>query len=195
MALDYYFKGKTILPPSFYTTHSISDLKSKLRELKLNIINSEYEFKKDNININKQNDLLKFFINNFKENDIITGSLALSIFGLIDRDVKDIDIIIDNKTRYSNYSKDDSNLENRLGIIEFKYKKRWFSRSKKFNVDFFENTGCSSIDISIDGNIIKVQNPIDIASYKLKMLTSSYDFSDFYRKNYHDLLSIFDKCL
>lgn len=186
MALDYYFKGKTILPPSFYTTHSISDLKSKLRELKLNIINSEYEFKKDNININKHSDFINFFINNFKENDIITGSLALSIFGLINREVKDIDIIIDNKARYSNY---------RLGIIEFKYKKRWFSRSKKFNVDFFENTGCSSIDISIDGNIIKVQNPIDIASYKLKMLTSSYDFSDFYRKNYHDLLSIFDKCL
>ena len=60
--------------------------------------------------------------------DIVSGSLALNLYGLIERDINDIDILIDSRFRYSGYysgqlygSPNDGELtmENRLGYIYF----------------------------------------------------------------------------
>ena len=90
----------------------------------------------------KEKEILLSYFNNFK-NDIISGSIALSLLGLINRTVSDIDILIKNKNRYSGYINntysDDEELDNRLGYINFEYKKNFFSKTRDYEVDFFLN--------------------------------------------------------
>jgi hypothetical protein len=65
-------------------------------------------------------------------NDVITGSLALNLYELIYRDISDIDIIINDSTRYIKYMLNcDSDLDNcNLGYKVMSYKRNIFSRSK-----------------------------------------------------------------
>ena len=71
------------------------DLLPEFRDFKLKLIQSDIEFSVSKDLIKKYHTDLTFIRNNFK-NDIISGSIALSLLGLIHRVVSDIDIIIKN---------------------------------------------------------------------------------------------------
>lgn len=166
---------------------TISELKSELREYKLKIINDETKFEVDPTKFSG-NKMIKFIKKEFSE-DVITGSVALSLFGLLGRYTNDIDILIKNKNRYSYYDYfcgyGDADIPNRLGYKNFKYKPSIFSITKEYRVDFFEDIGSSFIEY--DG--VKIQHPIEIINYKM-LLANSGDTSSCY-KHRNDLMKIF----
>ena len=147
------------------------DLKSELRNLKLRIIKNEFNFK-----INKKlllNESNTFeFISKVLPNDIITGSIALRIFGLINRESRDIDILIKDKDRYRCFLDDyddDELTPNRLGYHTITHKKGFFSKSKDYKVDFFKDTGSQFIEFDYKGVVLKVHNPLELMSIKMSL--------------------------
>jgi len=152
---------------------SNDELKTEFRDYKLKVINGDVKFTPSERFIEKYKETLYFISDKFP-NDIISGSLALNLFGLINRDTNDIDIIIDDKDRYPKYHKDHYDDEfssvNRLGFIAFKYKRGIFTSEKKYNVDFFHNTyGASFITFNFNGKELKLHNPLEVMDYKLNM--------------------------
>lgn len=167
------------------------DFKSKLRDLKIRMINGEDLFFIDEDKI-LQNKKFLDFISDTLPNDIITGSLSLSIFNLIDRKVGDIDILIKDSDRYNdyrNYGYGDDDIENRLGYKEINYKPSFFSRTKSYEVDFFLDTGASYKEFNYKGQNIKVHHPIEIISHKIKMIENRVSASS---KHSGDLYRIFE---
>ena len=71
-----------------------SELQTEFRDYKLKVLNGEIDF---NPTLKEKYKDLLYFISDEFPNDIISGSLALNILGLIYRDTNDIDIIIDDK--------------------------------------------------------------------------------------------------
>lgn len=78
------------------------DLLPEFRDFKLKLIQSDVDFSVSKDLVKKYHTDLTFIRNNFK-NDIISGSIALSLLGLINRVASDIDILIKDKNRYSGY--------------------------------------------------------------------------------------------
>jgi hypothetical protein len=180
------------------------DLKIEFRDYKLKVLNGEINFTTSEESLNKSRNLLQFISNTFP-NDIITGSLALSIFGLIHRDTNDIDILIDDKDRYPKYIKDGYDAEfstpNRLGYREIKYQKpavgieKLIRRKEEiYAVDFFHNDNNSSfITINFNGKQLKVHNPLEVMDYKLNMAINSKVYRPTRSKHKEDLTRIFDQ--
>ena len=164
------------------------DLLPEFRDFKLKIIQSDIEFSVSKEVIKKYHTDLTFIRNNFK-NDIISGSIALSLLGLINRVVSDVDILIKDKNRYSGYINntypDDEELDNRLGYINFEYKKNFFSKTRDYEVDFFLNLDAKFIEFDFEGTTLKLQHPLEIISAKMGMTRS--------HKHYRDLEIIFRK--
>ena len=160
------------------STLSLDDLRMEFRNFKLKSINNEIEFKISDSVVDENKELLTFITDTFP-NDIITGSLALKLFGLISRKSNDVDILIKDKNRYDKYIIDNYDDEfttpNRLGYKPFKYKKGIFSKEVEYNVDFFEDKNVPFLEFTIDistafhSNIkkIKIHNPLEIIDYKL----------------------------
>jgi len=172
-----------------------SELQTEFRDYKLKVINSEINFTPSAKALDKHKDLL-YFISDKLPDDIISGSLALNIFGLIYRDTNDIDIIIKDKNRYPKYVKDgydddEFSTPNRLGYVEFKHKRGIFTSEKEYKVDFFHNEGASFIEIDFNGKKLKVHNPLEVMDYKLNMALNSKVFSSTSRKHNEDLTQIF----
>jgi hypothetical protein len=100
--------------------------KSALRDLKIQMITTDdvkFSVSTTNMEVHENElDFLKIFCTD----DVITGSFALNLYGLINRGCNDIDVLIKDKDRYPNahyyndhsYSGDVDFSENRLG---FKY--------------------------------------------------------------------------
>lgn len=152
------------------------ELKKEFRDFKLKVISGDIVFNITNESISKLKDELRFIKDTFEDDDILTGSTALRLFGLLYRGSSDIDMLIKDKERYSGYSNDqysDFNIPNRLGNLDFSYKQSFFSRTKKYKVDFFQDLGCNFTEIEIgsfvDNNIIKIHNPIEIIDFKMKL--------------------------
>ncbi|HPZ24137.1 MAG TPA: hypothetical protein PLC25_04795 [Bacilli bacterium] len=169
------------------------ELKTEFRDLKLKVINSELKF---NVNKSVANQLSKEleFVSKEFGSDILSGSIVLKLYGLLRRDINDIDILIDDKSRYSGYSiggYDEDSVPNRLGKKTFFYKKGFFSRKKEYNVDFFENTDAPYDLVKIGDKTFKLHNPFDIINYKMSMILSSTSSVDSSRKHNEDLSSIF----
>lgn len=173
-----------------------SELQTEFRDYKLKVINGEINFKPSVNALEKHKDLLNF-ISDTLPNDIISGSLALNILGLIYRPTNDIDILIDDKNRYPKYSKDgydddEFSTPNRLGYVEFKHKRVIFTKEKEYKVDFFHNDyGASFITIDFNGKQFKVHNPLEVMDYKLNMAINSKVYSSTSRKHNEDLTQIF----
>lgn len=184
---------------NFLTTE---ELKSEFRDYKLKVLSGEIKFTPLNypldsvyLSSKKHKDLL-YFISDTFSNDIVSGSLALSLFGLLHRQVNDIDILIDDKNRYDGYNKDgysddEFSTPNRLGYKKFKYKRGIFTSEKEYNVDFFENVGASFITVDFDGKKVKVHNPLEIMDYKLNMAINPKVIKSTSRKHNEDLTQIF----
>ena len=192
------------------STLSLDDLRMEFRNFKLKSINNEIEFKISDSMIDENKELLTFITDTFP-NDIITGSLALKLFGLIGRKSNDVDILIKDKNRYDKYIIDNYDDEfttpNRLGYKPFKYKKPfhgidlWFRFSKEveYNVDFFEDKNVPFLEFTIDisttfhSNIkkIKIHNPLEIMDYKLGIFANPKVGRATGRKHNEDLTQIF----
>lgn len=166
------------------------DLLPEFRDFKLKLIQSDIEFSVSKEVIKKYHTDLTFIRNNFK-NDIISGSIALGLLGLIYRLASDIDILIKDKNRYSGYinstyvGDESSNMDNRLGYINFEYKKNFFSKTRVYEVDFFLNLDAKYIEFDFEGTTLKLQHPLEIISAKMGMTRS--------HKHYRDLEIIFRK--
>jgi hypothetical protein len=171
-----------------------SELQTEFRDYKLKVISGEVNFTASAKALDKHKDLL-YFISDKLPNDIISGSLALNIFGLIYRDTNDIDILIDDKNRYPKYVKDGYDDEfstpNRLGYVEFKHKRGIFTFEKEHKVDFFHNESASFIEVDFNGKKLKVHNPLEVMDYKLNMALNSKVISSTSRKHNEDLTQIF----
>jgi hypothetical protein len=145
--------------------------------------------------LEKHKDSLSF-ISHHLPNDIISGSLALNILGLLYRDTTDIDIIINDKNRYPKYDKDgyddvEFSTPNRLGYVNFEYKRGIFTSKKEYKVDFFHNETVSFIEVDFNGEKLKIHNPLEIMDYKLNMAINSKVYSSTSRKHNEDLTRIF----
>ena len=169
--------------PTKSTTRS--DLKSEFRNLKLKIIRGDYDFKFSESKTNMLGNELEFISNKLNPSDVITGSIALKLYGLLDRNYSDIDIIIDDKSRYDSYSKnvrygafDDVDLDCRLGHKSLSYKKGFFSRKKKYAVDFFENTGVSYNELEYNGKKFRVHSPMELIDTKIGLCEDQKHFED-----------------
>jgi len=172
-----------------------SELQTEFRDYKLKVISGEINFTPSAKALDKHKDLL-YFISDKLPDDIISGSLALNIFGLIYRDTNDIDIIIKDKNRYPKYVKDgydddEFSTPNRLGYVEFKHKRGIFTSEKEYKVDFFHNEGASFIEVDFNGKKLKVHNPLEVMDYKLNMALNSKVYSSTSRKHNEDLTQIF----
>ena len=186
------------------STLSLDDLRMEFRNFKLKSINNEIEFKISDSVVDENKELLTFITDTFP-NDIITGSLALKLFGLISRKSNDVDILIKDKNRYDRYILDGYDDEfttpNRLGYKSFKYKKGIFSKEVEYNVDFFEDKNVPFLEFTIDisttfhSNIkkIKIHNPLEIMDYKLGIFANPKVGRATGRKHNEDLTQIFSQ--
>jgi hypothetical protein len=180
-----------------YATNFLTsdELKTEFRDFKLKVLNNEITFTASKDALEKHKDSLSF-ISHHLPNDIISGSLALNILGLLYRDTTDIDIIINDKNRYSKYDKDgyddvEFSTPNRLGYVDFKYKRGIFTKEKEYKVDFFHNETVSFIEVDFNGEKLKIHNPLEIMDYKLNMAINSKVYSSTSRKHNEDLTRIF----
>ena len=177
-----------------------TELQTEFRDYKLKVLNGEISFTPSEKALDKHKDLLQF-ISDKLPNDIISGSLALNIFGLIYRDTNDIDMLIDDKGRYPKYMKDgydddEFSTPNRLGYVEIKYQKPGGilrkSKEQVYKVDFFHNDNNSSfITIDFNGKQLKVHNPLEVMDYKLNMAINTKVYRATSRKHNEDLTQIF----
>jgi hypothetical protein len=162
----------------------MKNYKSILRDLKLRILDGEEILKIDKNRIRENKKQLQFITKYLKEDDVISGSLCLSLYGIINRSVKDsdIDVLIKDSDRYDDYesflSYGDNELENRLGFKEFKYRTFFGLVSTNIEVDFFINEGASYEEIEFRGKKIKLQSPIEIISKKIDMWLNIKHYSD-----------------
>jgi len=166
---------------------------SELRDFKLSVITGDLDLKVELVNLNRFKKELKYIKDNFT-NDIITGSLALNLFGIIERNISDIDIIIDDRERYEDYTLGilygrplgEHVMDNRLGYKMFKVEKtglfKKLQKTKYYKIDFFESSDSNYIEVDYDNHIYKLHNPIDILNTKSNLDTDKHD---------NDLLSIF----
>lgn len=177
------------LSRSYYATpqqskYKRSDIDSGFRDLKLKIINGDYQF----IFVKHKVDILRKeleFITEKFPNDVITGSIALKLYGLLDRNTFDIDILIKDKDRYDSYTKDfyghyknDNDIDNRLGYKMISYKKGFFYKKRTYTVDFFEDRGVSFNILEYNGVKLKVHNPLELLSMKIGLSDNHKHFYD-----------------
>ncbi len=156
-----------------------SEILSELRDLKIKIITSDIQLNINKSCILKLSNELDFISKNLSDS-IITGSTALRIYGLINRDINDIDIFIKDPDRYvfnddSRYGESNTLFSNRLGYRNFK-SWRWNILKPRVNyeVDFFLNKGDINYNvIDYKGVKLKVHNPIDIISKKFEIVSAN----------------------
>lgn len=165
------------------------DLTPRFRDLKLKMISDNVCFMLSEEAIKKFNNELLFIKKEFPT-DIITGSIALNLLGLINRNTTDIDILIKDSSRYSGYNNtkygdEEVGIDNRLGFLKFNFQKGLFSRTKIYEVDFFKDLESRFIEFQFQDTTLKIQHPLEIISAKMGMSRS--------HKHYRDLEIIFSK--
>lgn len=175
-------------------------VKSELRNLKIEYVINNNLFHLSS-NVNKFDDELLFIQKKFP-NCIICGSLALNLVGILDRPIGDIDILIDKKeinfisselVYHQSYNVPYT-FKNRLGCVDFYYKKNIFAQTKRFMVDFYENINCNYITFNYKNKEIKIQNPIDIISLKVKVASTISNNGHLPVKMYNDFNCFVNFC-
>lgn len=153
------------------------NLKEVIRDIQINSVMKKMILNPDIKKIKKGNNI--FFnkpywkiIKKYKDDCIITGSMALYAFNLIDRQPKDIDFIVLNKETklpklYIN-SYEDENIVNLIGTFE----------DDGYIIDFFEEDN----PVYVESNGYKFEHPVQIIIKKSKMArnTSGYVSKDAY---------------
>jgi hypothetical protein len=134
--------------------------KSALRDLKIQMITTDdvkFSVSTPNMEVHENElDFLKIFC----PDDVITGSFALNLYGLINRGCTDIDVLIRDKDRYPNahyyndhsYSDDVDFSANRLGYKHHIYRKELVIENKFLNSFLFPIIHTINSLIRIFGN-------------------------------------------
>lgn len=178
--------------------------KSALRDFKIKLITEgDIEFPVLPNMLDKYSKELQF-LSTICPNDIITGSLALNLYGLIYRDIHDIDILIKDKNRYDHYFDKHSYINdvattNRLGFKEHSYTRKiksnniilntllfvfrdtieLFTRKDYYQVDYFVDTDSRYNTFEYDGHTFKIHNVLDIIEQKLLLMKNIEDIELF----------------
>lgn len=120
---------------------------------------------KEFVQSNRYNAYLKF-----APGEIITGSNVLKILGLLDRDAKDIDIVIPEwkskqfgELQKLMYGTED--LENYIGTTWVKYKKGVFSNPVNIQFDFFKQVDTDILEF----DKLKLESPLNIIRRKIQI--------------------------
>ena len=188
----------------------INDWSQYLRDFKIEIVSGER-----NIEITEEAKQrfakeLRFISEEFPE-DIITGSLALNLYGLLDRGIGDIDIMIADRKRYTGYRQGllygmlpdgEQTMSNRLGHLEFEIKESFLRRlmngmkRRSYLVDFFEADSAPFETFEFEGHTYKIHQATRIVENKcvlesIKPLRGKRGYSDSKEKHGRDLLCIF----
>lgn len=173
------------------------ELKTEFRNYKLKALNGDFNYILSPSIFNSDTSEKIDFIVNTIPDDIISGSLALYLLGLIHRSSNDIDIIIPDKNRYDDYMigdyDDEFSTPNRLGYRQIKYKKNFLSKEKTYEVDFFENKNASFLTFSYGNHTLKIHHPLEIMQYKLDIINNPKVASITSRKHNEDLTIIFEQ--
>lgn len=147
-------------------------LKVLSRDIKLTML-----FKKDLFSISNQEDeTLDFIVKNNLDKYIITGSFALKLYGLLDRECKDLDLItseVDREyERVNTYPIEADNC--RLGFSKVTEKMTFgnFLKRKSYNCDFFLNKDSKFKTFTYKGFELKIQEPLSIVEEKFKLIKS-----------------------
>lgn len=183
---------------NYYTYLNLDELKSEFRDFKLKVLDGKINFEPSK---NLSEDVIEKlnFIKSTFPDDVITGSLALKILGLLSRKNNDIDILIPDTNRYTGYVLDGYDDEfssfNRLGFKQFKWKSGFFSKTKTFDVDFFQNERPNYLTFDFEGSTLKIHNPLEIMQYKLDIISSPKVTQSTARKHNEDLTQIFEKSI
>lgn len=103
-------------------------------------------------------------------NEIITGSNALFLFGLLDRESKDLDIVIpkEKSNQFGSLFRVGytDELKNYIGSKSIKYKKHIFSDTESYQFDFFELLPNSEI---LEISDLKLEHPLSIIRRKIEI--------------------------
>lgn len=164
---------------------------ANLRDLKFKIIN-DGDFLRIDYSKVKENEKILDFISDTFPGDVITGSLSLSLFGLLNRDIGDIDILIKDGNRYNDYKLEGYGgdiILNRLGYKIFDYKNSFFSRRKSYEVDFFTDNGAIYKEFNFKNKSIKVHHPIEVISHKINMIDNRLSSTSKHRGDLYRIFS------
>lgn len=174
---------------------------SEMRNLKIRMVTEDIKFKVEDNLSNFYSNYLNFIIEQYP-GAIISGSLALNLYGLIYRDMSDIDLILDKRPAGSFHKNmyGDENIETnsiRLGYQYITENFKWkniFRKRQTFNVDFFLDTDnkVKYNTFIFKGKTLKIQDPVQITEQKIEMVNNADNYQ--YRakqKHNRDLFSIF----
>lgn len=177
------------------------DAKPFVRDLKIRLITEDINLQVKQRCVDNYSTEIDTILANF-DDFIITGSLALNLYGLLNRSISDIDIILfENKTGLDLYGEDNGVFStDRLGFCylsngnPFSITGFLRSKSKMDYISNFVNPKKEKFDLFLDkdkerkyttftynGKEIKVHNPIEIIEQKIVMYENHKD--DFYTKN------------
>lgn len=154
---------------------------SEMRNLKIRMVTEDIKFEVADNLIDLYSNYLNFIIEQYPES-IISGSLALDLYGLLNRPISDIDLIV-NKRPAGVLHKDTYGDENimttsdRLGYQYITEGFKWrniFNKRKTYQVDFFLNAGNVKYNTFIFKGInLKIQDPVQITEQKIAMVNNA----------------------
>ena len=194
------------------------DPKPYIRDLKIRMITEDMNFGIKQRCVDKYSENIDAILANFND-FIITGSLALNLYGLLDRSMSDLDVILfdqncDIPMLASNYLEQGEFSTDRLGYAylssvesfslfnfisssnKIKYLKNIFSNKQtKFDLFLDKEKERKFKTFSYKGKEIKVHDPIEIIEQKMSMVENnknSYYVMNSVSKNTLDLWRIFN---
>jgi uncharacterized protein YjfI (DUF2170 family) len=154
---------------------------SEMRNLKIRMVTEDIKFEVEDNLSNFYSNYLNFIIEQYPD-AIISGSLALDLYGLLNRPISDIDLIV-NKRPAGVLHKDTYGDENimttsdRLGYQYITESFKWrniFNKRKTYQVDFFLNTGNVKYNtFAFKGRNVKIQDPVQITEQKIAMVNNA----------------------
>ena len=179
----------------FRVLRNPSVIKTEWRDLKLGLMLDDFKLKPDINKIKyKKNTLFRkeeqdYWVKVEENKDcIITGSMCLKAFGLIDRETNDVDLIVRDKTLVSDLTLlKQSHYDNITGIEHIGYFvysiTNFFGvKTGECNIEFFENKTATVIEH--EG--FKFHHPFEVMDKKLQIMLNrdtsgkTKDIKDFY---------------
>lgn len=157
-----------------------SEVTGTLRDFKLEILNG-LEIKIDQEYFKRFTSSAGFnlFLKN-SPNDIITGSTTLKLFGLLQREPNDIDIIVLNNREIKNinrwYGYEEKPLDF-MGTKKITYRKYFWSRQVFVRFDYFKFSNQEYSEITYKDITFKLHNPIQLIQKKLEMCNNNHKHS------------------
>ena len=178
-------------PPNSIKMDNNFTFKDEIRDFKLNMILNEIEFKFNDSIVKEHSFELNFLYNNFPT-AAISGSFALKLFGGLNREIGDIDMVIDKSNVDFVVTNNDiyNSIKDYIGYKSVSFKRNIFTRSKKYKIDFFaENYSAEYKELILNDFVsIKVETPISVILKKIEIINSMGVLSSEKHKHYEDII-------